>query len=122
MNKNAKLILDIINNSCNHPTAEDIFMSLRDGESRMSIATVYNNLNTLVNENLIKKLTFDGETCRYDRVVHHDHLVCDKCGKVVDFKFKDLTDEITKCIDADIIDYDLRINYVCDDCKKSKNY
>ena len=47
MNKNAKLILDVVANSSGHLTAEQIHMALRDSGNRMALATVYNNLAQL---------------------------------------------------------------------------
>ena len=56
MTKQKRLILDIINNSCAHYTAEEIFALAQRQMPSIARATVYNNLNTLLKENLIRKI------------------------------------------------------------------
>ena len=84
----------------------------------MVLATVYNNLNALLKQGYIGVICVEGQPDRYDRVKKHDHLVCRKCGNILDVNLKDYTRSIEKCLGFEINSYDLRINYVCDDCKK----
>lgn len=118
MTQNGKMILDIVEKSENHPTAEDIFNSLRDASVRMSMATVYNNLNSLVQEGRIRRLIIDGKTERYDRTARHDHMVCSKCGKIRDLWMSDLTGLLEQASGEKIGAYDLNIYYVCEECKE----
>ncbi len=85
MTKQRKLILQIINASCDHPTAEEIYNRALAEMPGMVLATVYNNLNALVAAGQIIRLhTADGAD-RYDRAEHpHGHLVCDRCGSIRD--------------------------------------
>ncbi len=117
MTKNGELILNIINQSTCHPTAEQIYLELKKENSKAVLATVYNNLTTLVTEGKIKKLKVDDGPDRYDKLIRHDHLVCCRCGKISDYTFEDLTSKISKSLGIQIESYDLKINYVCDDCK-----
>ena len=84
----------------------------------MVLATVYNNLNALLKQGYIGVICVEGQPDLYDRVKKHDHLVCRKCGNILDVNLKDYTRSIEKCLGFEINSYDLRINYVCDDCKK----
>ena len=84
----------------------------------MVLATVYNNLNALLKQGYIGVICVEGQPDRYDRVKKHDHLVCRRCGNILDVNLKDYTRSIEKCLGFEINSYDLRINYVCDDCKK----
>ena len=53
--KNAKYILEIINDSVNHLTAEQIYLLLKEKNKKVVLATVYNNLSFLYKEGLIRK-------------------------------------------------------------------
>lgn len=67
MTKNGKLILEIVHGSSEHPTAEQIFMKAREKSPGIALATVYNNLNSLVSEKLVRRIRLKGSPDRYDR-------------------------------------------------------
>lgn len=121
MTKNARYILEIINNSTEHLTAEQIYLRLREKNEKAVLATVYNNLSTLYEQNLIRKACVEGCPDRYDKTVRHDHLVCKKCGKLSDITLEDLTEKLQKQIGVPLISYDLKINYICTECLKKEN-
>ena len=79
---------------------------------------VYNNLNKLYRDRLINKISVEGMPDRYDRIVKHDHIVCQNCGKLTDIQFEDLTETLKKQFGADFLSYDLKVFYVCPDCRK----
>ena len=56
MTRYAKMILDIINNSSDHLTAEQIYLILKNKNEKVVLATVYNNLAALYKEGLIRKV------------------------------------------------------------------
>lgn len=68
MSRYAELILELINQSQGHMTAEQIFLELKKTEPRIVQATVYNNLNALCQEGLIRKLSLEGSPDRYDKI------------------------------------------------------
>ena len=84
----------------------------------MSLATVYNNLNRLWEENRIRKVSMEGMPDRYDRIQRHDHLVCKKCGKLLDIDLGDLTMQLEKKAGIPILSYDLKLLYLCEECRK----
>lgn len=118
MTRYAKMILDIINNSSDHLTAEQIYLILKNKNEKVVLATVYNNLAALYKEGLIRKVLVEGSTDHYDRVKRHDHLVCKNCGKIMDITLDDLTATLQKQLGFNIDSYDLRVNYFCEDCRK----
>jgi Fe2+ or Zn2+ uptake regulation protein len=68
-----------------HPTADDVFTSVRHDIPDISLATVYKSLETLVGCGLATKLTYGDGSARYDgRTDPHHHARCLTCGKVVD--------------------------------------
>ena len=116
MTKNARYILEIINNSTEHLTTEQIYLRLREKNAKAVLATVYNNLSSLYEQGLIRKVCVEGCPDRYDKTVRHDHLVCKKCGKLSDITLEDPTERLQKQIGVPMISYDLKINYICTEC------
>ena len=68
-----------------HPTADDVFTSVRHDIPDISLATVYKSLETLVGCGLAIKLTYGDGSARYDgRTDPHHHARCLRCGSVID--------------------------------------
>lgn len=121
MTKYEKQIYEIVNGSHDHMTAEQVFESLKKSFPAVSRATVYNNLNKLCEANLIRRVSVEGSADRYDRVKRHDHLICQKCGKLSDVTLEDLTSPLQKQLGTDFLYYDLKVYYLCDECRKGLN-
>lgn len=119
MTKNGKLILEIIHGSSEHPTAEQIFMKAREQSPGIALATVYNNLNSLVDEKMVRRIRLKGSPDRYDRTARHDHMICERCGRISDVYLDDLGKELERETGVEVISYDLNIHYLCDECRKS---
>lgn len=120
MTGNAKLILDIVNSSDCHLTAEQIFIELKKNGKKVSFATVYNNLAYLCENGHIQKISTVGFADRYDKMVRHDHLICKNCGKLSDIKLENLMPKLSGEV-PDMISYDLKIHYFCPECRKKLN-
>lgn len=121
MTKYAKKILEIVESSRSHMTAEQIFEELKKTYPQVVLATVYNNLNKLWSENLIRKISAEGIADRYDRTERHDHLICRKCGKLTDVNLNDMTELFEKQLGLSILSYDLKLLYLCGDCLKKES-
>lgn len=117
MTKYAEKILEIISHSRDHLTAEQVFDILRQTYPRVVLATVYNNLNRLWQEDRIRKVTVEGQPDRYDRTQRHDHLVCKRCGRLADVELTDLTEQLERQVGMPILAYDLKLLYLCDQCR-----
>ena len=85
-----EMILNILSASRSHPTAEEILESVRLQDDRVARGTVYRNLGLLVDSGEVIKITTPEGICRYDYIhTPHAHAVCEICGRVTDFAFKD---------------------------------
>ena len=70
-----------------HPTADEVFLSVRHNLPGISLATVYKSLETLVGCGLAIKLTYGDGSARYDgRTDPHHHARCVACGRVSDIE------------------------------------
>src|SRR5437879_13364267 len=68
-----------------HPFAHEIYRRVHKKLPRISLATVYRNLHSLVEEGKIHTLLLDQQAARYDpETSEHDHFVCERCGRVLD--------------------------------------
>lgn len=121
MTKRAEQILEIVNHSQEHLSAEQIFLCLKETNKGAALATVYNNLSYLFHEGLIKKISVEGCPDRYDKVRRHDHLVCRRCGKLTDVDLDDLTETLQKQVGVLMLSYDLKVYYLCEECSKIEN-
>ena len=121
MTKYEKDIFAIVNTSREHLTVEQIFQKLRDIHPQVVLATVYNNLNRLLEEGLIRKVSVEGMPDRYDKMKKHDHLVCKRCGKLADVTLEDLTASLKKQLGSDFLSYDLKVFYICPACREKED-
>ena len=86
-------IIDILSKTTTHPSAEDIYLSLRQkfNNDNIGLTTVYRTLEILVNMGIVYKFDFGDGRTRYelsegpDGFHHHHHLVCISCGRIVDY-------------------------------------
>lgn len=118
MTKYGIKILETVNSSHSHMTAEEIFDSLRQSYPTVVLATVYNNLNRLWKDGLVRKVSVEGMPDRYDRIQRHDHLVCKECGRLLDIDLGDLTVQLEKRAGISILSYDLKLTYLCQECQR----
>ncbi|MBP3041822.1 peroxide-responsive transcriptional repressor PerR [Bacillaceae bacterium Marseille-Q3522] len=87
-------ILDFLISTKSHPTADEIYKSLEGKFPNMSVATVYNNLKVFREVGLVKELTYGDSSSRFDFATNqHYHVICEECGKIVDFHYPGL-DEV----------------------------
>lgn len=116
--KQRELILNAIMSSTTHPTADELFQEIRIQLPTISLATVYRNLNILSSDGKIRKIEMPGMPDRFDwRVTVHDHLWCEKCGKVFDFTLeKPLCKQIEDSSGMKVIQYNLIAKGICPNC------
>jgi len=68
-----------------HPSADEIYQRVRRTLPRISLGTVYRNLQRLVAEGKIRMFLLGERVARYDpMIVEHDHFICQRCGQVED--------------------------------------
>lgn len=71
--------------AADHPTAEELLRRVRQSLPRISLGTVYRNLEKLRSQGRIRVLHLGGGVARYDALLSdHDHFLCEGCGAVVD--------------------------------------
>lgn len=102
-----KLILEELSKTTSHPTAGELYDVVRTRLPRISLGTVYRNLEFLASHGFIRKLELSGAPARYDsRCDGHYHVRCLRCGRVDDVPVAPLS-ELEKAIRS-VLNYDLK--------------
>ena len=118
-----KKIIETVFASHEHFTADDLYDVLRDKGESISKATIYRTLSLLCESGLVESRDFGRGQLYYEHVLGHehpDHLICNGCGKVVEFKNPDLEALQTKVAKARgfrIESHSLRIFGICKACR-----
>lgn len=82
-----KIICRVLERAQDHPDAEQVFARVRKLDGRISLATVYRTLKSLVDLELVLTHDFGDSRTRYEvkHEDHHDHLICIESGQVFEF-------------------------------------
>jgi Fur family ferric uptake transcriptional regulator len=82
-------ILEIFLEARGHITSEQIYQRVRERHPNIGFTTVYRTMKLLCEAGLANERKFEDGVTRYEiEHEHHDHLVCVRCGKIVEFECK----------------------------------
>ena len=116
--KQRDLILNIINESYCHPTAEEIYNEGLNTIPNISLGTVYRNLDTLQSLGSIRRIKLENNTYRYDRAEdNHAHFVCNKCQSITDIP-EDLLKNLHEICGNKVLSCDIIFKGICKECLK----
>lgn len=109
-----------------HFGADDLYIIMKNANSRVSRATVYKTLELLAQCELLSKRNFGDNVNRFESSFKrqvHDHLICVVCGKIVEFadpRIKQLPEQISEELGFNFESYSFNIFARCKDPKKCK--
>ncbi len=103
-----------------HPSADEIYMYVKEKDNSIGIATVYRNLKKMVEQGVIAELNVEKQGVRYDLLTHeHYHFICDICGKIENFDCATLdtiNEEVENITHGKVKAKNLTFHGVCDEC------
>ena len=113
-------ILNSLNEKLDHPTAEMVYNCVKKEQPNISLGTVYRNLNQLVEQGVLRRIATPASGDRFDiRTDPHAHLLCTRCGKVLDLE-DDLISELGRNVMRTtgflVNDRQLLLSGICADC------
>lgn len=113
-------IYQVLRRTRAHPTAEWVFERVRIQLPRISLGTVYRNLNILKQQGKIRELDFGETSRRYDAFTgEHYHFVCEQCGSVKDLDVPlqdDLNERVRNIVPGVIQSHRLDFFGTCNEC------
>jgi len=108
----------------NHFDIDQLYEKIHRRDRALSRATIYRTIPHLVNCGLIREVLRCQNRTQYEHIFgheHHDHLVCVKCGNVIEFnekRIEKLQDEICKKYDFTPVEHRLGIRGYCKRCQR----
>ncbi len=85
MTRQRRIIYDALMAKRDHPTADEVFSRVKKTMPTISLATVYNSLEKLVECGLVRQVNRDRESTRFcPNLKEHGHFYCRECGSVHD--------------------------------------
>ncbi|HEX9841708.1 MAG TPA: Fur family transcriptional regulator [bacterium] len=125
LTRQRQAVVDEIFSDSGHFEAEELVERLKNGRTRVSRATVYRTLELLRECQLVEKLDFGTPRSFYEHVPpgeHHDHLICTRCGNVIEFhneRLEALQREICSNFAFQDSHHSLRIFGLCSKCSQA---
>ena len=116
-------ILNEIRKIKTHFEVEDIIYRFHRDNKEISRASIYRTLPLLVDSGIVRKTPCDSMKARYEFIFgheHHDHMVCIKCGQIIEFKndyIERLQKQVAESYNFRMIAHKLIISGICENCK-----
>lgn len=112
-------IFEYLINERTHPTAEEIFETLKKEIPAVSRATVYNTLRVFLDRKIVQLVNVEKNEARYDATISwHGHFKCLRCGKVFDGHIETL--KLAGLEGFEIYEKHVDLKGICLSCLKSK--
>jgi Fur family ferric uptake transcriptional regulator len=109
-----------------HLTAEELHRQVRAKDRSISAATVYRTVNLLVEMGVVHKRQFGEGSASFESAlgrVHHDHLVCTRCGTIQEFleaRIEDLQEEVAAQRGWSLLHHRMDLFGVCPACRSAE--
>jgi len=115
-------ILNHISKISGHFEAIELLISMRENKKMASRSTIYRTLKLLVKSGVLREISFGEAYTHYEQVYgreYHEHLVCTKCGKTLEFTDKrivKLRDNVCLKHQFKVVSYEFLIMGHCKEC------
>lgn len=116
------LVWEALSSRKDHPTAAELYLSLRETGQEISLATVYRALRSLAEEGRVREVQGIGAD-RFDPVrVPHYHLVCTRCHRVYDAElpYQEALDAFQPRVGFKVLGHEVTFFGVCSLCSDAK--
>ena len=122
MTKQRAVILETLRGLCTHPTADELYAIVKKKLPRISLGTVYRNLDLLSSSGEINLLEQAGQQKRFDgNTMPHYHVRCTVCGKVGDIFNAEANLPCLTNLDVNhftVYSADITFYGICKECEK----
>ncbi len=116
-------IVEIFLKGAGHVSVEELYGAVRKQNPRIGYATVYRTMKLLTECGLADERHFRNGEARYEIAEkdHHDHLICERCGKIVEFeedRIEALQEETARRLGFELRGHKMELYGVCLDCRR----
>lgn len=113
-----EVILNVVLDSCDHPSVDVIYHRVKEKIPNISLGTVYRNLTSLYDAGQIRKIQSPNGRDHYDKTLtDHAHLYCEACNKVLDINISiDLKNKIEYNNKCKIKTSNIIFTGICSNC------
>lgn len=124
LTRQRRVILEELEAMGSHPTADELYERVRRRLPRVSLGTVYRNLDVLSEHGKIRRLELGGTQRRFDsRLNDHYHVRCTRCGRVDDVPIgllSNIEDDVRSKCEYDITGHTLEFLGMCPECRREE--
>lgn len=120
--KQREMIKDFLMSRKDHPTADVVYMNVRQQQPNISLGTVYRNLTLLADIGEIQRLRLGDGVDHFDAdISKHYHFICSHCGSVIDLEMADIDSVMEvagRCFKGRILGHTTYFYGLCEDCMR----
>jgi len=123
--KQREAVAEVFFSTTGHISAEELYQKVSKKHPGIGLTTVYRTLKLLTEAGLAKERRFgepQGVFEKEDSDKHHDHLICTRCGKIIEFKnpkIEKLQDEVASKYGFVVEDHKMELYGLCSNCTKA---
>ena len=100
-----------------HPTAEIVYAEVKKIIPSIALGTIYRNLSQFAERNIIRRVQRGDAPDYFDgNVKPHDHVICQKCGRVSDVSVSGLLDFVNSHSPTKILTVEISATHICNEC------
>lgn len=122
--KQRERILELLRQTDMHPSADWLYEQLKKEFPKLSLGTIYRNMNILIEQGMVQKIHFGSTFDRFEANPNpHYHLICEKCGKIEDFImpiYEEINQKAGAQTEFHINHHRIEFYGICSDCRKKK--
>ena len=110
-------VYDVLSHKLDHPTAEEVFIRAKKAMPEISMATVYNCLDALVQSGMVRQVQLQRGATRFcPNMEEHCHYHCDECGAVFDVALSAKSTVVPRPKGFKVDHYEIAVHGLCAAC------
>ncbi len=120
------VIVEVFLEGSGHASVEELYGRVRKRNPRIGYATVYRTMKLLTECGIADERHFRNGEARYEiaEKEHHDHLICERCGKIVEFeedRIEALQEQAARKLGFELRGHKMELYGICADCRRKKS-
>ena len=117
-------VLKTLYDNPEHFTPENLYLLIKEKypKANVGVTTVYRTLNLLEENHIVTSISFGSQGKKFElgNKPHHDHLICEKCGKIIEFEdeqIEQLQEKIANIYNFKLTNHLMQLYGICQECR-----